>query len=130
MGSNLRQTGAFGDELAIVYGASRVNLGLLSCGVSDPSVVDQTTARTFQIPATQSFMLHEDTPEVRSFFSEGEELLLFRDNDEMVEQIKRAVANSDLRSAVSEKAYQRCLHEPYDYSSAAMRIVSYFEELG
>jgi spore maturation protein CgeB len=129
MGSSLRQTGAFGDELAIVYGASRVNLGLLSCGVSDPSVVDQTTARTFQIPATQSFMLHEDTAEVRSLFKEGEEVLLFRTSDELVEQVNFALKDSDLRSAIRERSYQRCLREPYDYSSAALHIIGYFQQM-
>ena len=76
MGSNLR-SGVFGDELAIVYCASKINLGLLSSG-SDSRLRDQTTARTFQIPATASFMLHEDTTEVRSYFEEGKEVSLLQ----------------------------------------------------
>jgi spore maturation protein CgeB len=127
IGGNLRSEGAFGDELAIVYRASKVNLGLLSCGVSDPTVSDQTTARTFQIPATESFMLHEDTAEVRSVFKEGEEVLLFHTNDEMVDRIKLALKDAELRAALSRKAYERCLKEPYDYSSAAITIISHFE---
>jgi glycosyltransferase involved in cell wall biosynthesis len=126
MGSNLR-AGVFGDELAIVYRASKVNLGLLSYGASDATLRDQTTARTFQIPATGSFMLHEDTAEVRSLFRAGEEVMLFTTNDDMVEQINMALNDGDLRKAISERGYERSIREPYDYSSAAVSIVEYYE---
>jgi spore maturation protein CgeB len=126
MGPNLRP-GVFGDELAIVYQASKVNLGILSCARSDPTVHDQSTARTFQIPATKSFMLHEDTAEVRSLFNESEEVLLFSSNEDLLLKINVVVNDLDLRSRIVEKAYDRCLREPYDYSSAARRILRYFE---
>ena len=125
IGLNLRPA-VFGDELAIVYCASKINLGLLSCGVSDPTICDQTTARTFQIPATGSLLLHEDTPEVRSLFRAGEEVLLFADNTELVEKINVAIDDVDLRMKISRQGYQRCLSEPFDYSSAAKSILQYF----
>ena len=127
MGPNLRP-GVFGDELAIVYGASKVNLGLLSCAKSEPTLRDQTTARTFQIPATKAFMLHEDTPEVRSFFKDGEEVLLFSSNEDLVDKIDFALKEPTLRDAIRERGYERCMREAYDYSSAAHRISSYFEK--
>jgi spore maturation protein CgeB len=128
MGSNLR-AGAFGDELAIIYCASRINLGLLRRAVGNASVFDQTTARTFQIPATRSFMLHEDTPEVRTFFRDGIEVMLFSGNDHLVEKIQSALQSPSLRDAVREKGYERCLGEPYDYSSAAVEVVSHYEAI-
>jgi spore maturation protein CgeB len=126
MGSNLKP-GVFGDELAIVYCASKVNLGLLSCSKSDPTLRDQTTARTFQIPATGSFILHEDTPEVRAFFEDGEEVMLFASNEEMVEKIEFVLASPAARKAISNRGRERCLRESYDYSSAAQDILRYFE---
>ena len=121
------KSGVFGDELGVVYTASKVNLGLLSHGRSDPSVRDQITARTFQIPATGSFMLHEDTAEVRSIFAEGSEVLLFGDDQELMEKLNVAVKDADLRRRISQKGYERCIREPYDYSDAALRILRYFE---
>jgi spore maturation protein CgeB len=126
IGANL-MAGVFGDELSIVYGASKVNLGLLSCSVSNRTLCDQTTARTFQIPATRSFMLHEDTPEVRSFFRAGEEVMLFTCSDDLVNKIEMALKDADLRTAIRMQGYERCLNEPYDYSSAAKSILLYFE---
>jgi hypothetical protein len=125
LGRNLR-SGVFGDELAMVYCASKINLGLLSCGVSEPETCDQTTARTFQIPATHSLMLHEDTDEVRSLFHENEEVLLFANNDELVNKVRAALNDESLRLAISARGYQRCLQEPYDYSGAARTICEVF----
>lgn len=126
LGANLK-SGVFGDELAIVYRASKVNLGLLSRAAGNPSVGDQSTARTFQIPATKSFMLHEDTVEVRTLFQPEEEILLFSSNAEMVEQIKRVLSDDELRIAIAKKGYVRCTDEPYDYSDAARKILNHFE---
>ncbi len=125
IGENLRP-GAFGDELAIVYGTSKVSLGLLSCSTSDSKLRDQTTARTFQIPAAGGFMLHEDTPEVRTFFADGEEVLLFSGNEDMVAKIELALQTPLLRESIRERGYERCLREPYDYSSAAEKVLRYF----
>lgn len=127
IGSNLR-SGAFGDELAIVYCASKVNLGLLRRAAGNAAIFDQTTARTFQIPATKSFMLHEDTAEVRSFFRAGEEVMLFKSNDELVDKINVALRDAELRTTICRQGYERCMAEPYDYSGAAKSILQYFEE--
>jgi len=126
LGANLR-AGVFGDELATVYCASKVNLGLLSCSKSDPTLADQTTARTFQIPAAGAFMLHEDTSEVRTFFQDGEEVLLFNSNEEMFRKIQIALGDPSAREAIREKGHERCLREPYDYSSAVGKIIARFE---
>jgi len=126
MGSNLKP-GAFGDELSIVYCASKVNLGLLSSS-SDPELRDQTTARSFQIPATGSFMLHEDTLEIRRYFEADREVMLFGSNEEMVEKVQLALSSPSLRETIRMRGYERCHREPYDYISAARTIVSYFEE--
>jgi spore maturation protein CgeB len=127
LGPNLK-AGVFGDELSIVYCTSKINLGLLSASTTDSSLRDQTTARTFQIPATGSFMLHEDTDEVRQFFEDGKEVMLFSDNDELVEKVEIALKDPDLRDKICRQGYARCLSHPYDYSSAATTILKYFEE--
>lgn len=126
IGSNLK-AGVFGDELSIVYCASKINLGLLSSSKTDPTLRDLTTARTFQIPATGSFMLHEDTSEVRTLFQDGEEVMLFKSSEELVAKITQALSVSIKREAISQNGYRRCLREPYDYTSAAEKILEHFE---
>lgn len=121
------QRGVFGDELAIVYGASKINLGLLSSASGDPTMRDLTTARTFQIPATKALMLHEDTPEVRSLFKNNEEVLVFNSNEDLVKKVNLVLSDADLRKEISQKGYERCVSEPYDYSSAAQNILRHFK---
>lgn len=125
MGDNLRG-GAFGDELSIVYCASLINLGLLRRAQSDQRIMDQTTARTFQIPATRSLMLHEDTPEVRTFFEDGKEILLFSSDEDLASKVDLALGNPALRESIREKGHHRCVQAPYDYGSAAERVLRYF----
>jgi len=126
LGGNLRH-GVFGDELAIAYSASKVNLGLLSRAASDPTTSDQTTARTFQIPASGSFMLHEDTPEVRSYFMPDREMMVFSGEQDLLLKINRILSDTSLRNAIAANGYQRAVEEPYDYTDAAKRIVKKFE---
>lgn len=126
LGNNL-SGGAFGDELSIVYCASKINLGLLRRAQSDRNIRDLTTARTFQIPAAGAFMLHEDTAEVRTLFEAGKEVLLFKEDADMIDMIDVALKTPMLRASISKQGYQRCLREPYDYSSAAGTVLRYFE---
>jgi hypothetical protein len=125
LGWNLKRA-VFGDELSLVYCASKVNLGLLSCSTSDSRTKDQTTARSFQIPACRSLMLHEDTPEIRSYFEADREVLLFSSNEEMVSKIDWALRFRLKRMEVQHGGYERGQQQPYDYSSAANCIVEHF----
>jgi spore maturation protein CgeB len=126
LGKNLRPA-VFGDELAIVYNASKVNLGLLSRDAGNQGMSDQTTTRTFQIPASGSFILHADTPEVRSYFQPEKEIMLFSSETDLLLKLDTALSDDSLRESIKTNGYQRCMKEPYDYSSAAKTIVKKFE---
>lgn len=127
VGENLKP-GAFGDELAIVYGSSKVNLGLLSSSTSDAKLRDQTTARTFQIPAAGGFMLHEDTAEVRTLFEDGVEVMLFSGKEELARKVDLALGDPALRESIRKRGHLRCVQAPYDYGSAAETVLGYFGE--
>ena len=126
LGKNLRP-GVFGDELAIVYNASKVNLGLLSRAVGDASTSDKTTVRTFQVPASGSVLLHEDTPEVRSYFMPGKEIMLFSGESDLLLKLDMLLSDDALRSSIRENGHLRSMQEPYDYFNAADAIVKKFE---
>ena len=125
LGENLRP-GAFGDELAIIHNASKVNLGLLSHASGDPALSDQTTVRTFQIPASGSVMLHEDTPEVRYYFQNEKEVMLFNGESDLLMKLDRILNDDSLRESIRINGYQRCMGERYDYSNSAQTIIKKF----
>lgn len=126
LGKNLRSA-AFGDELAIIYNASKVNLGLLSLASGDPGTSDRTTVRTFQIPASGSVVLHEDTLEVRSYFHPEKEIMLFDGKPDLLIKLDKLLTDEALRETIKFGGYQRCVSEPYDYSHAAKLILTKFE---
>lgn len=126
LGSNLRP-GVFGDELVIVYNATKVNLGLLSRAARDSAKADLTTVRTFQIPASGAFMLHEDTPEVRAYFQPDKEIMVFASEADLLSKLDAALGDDTLRETIRATGHKRCLNERYDYANAAESIIKKLE---
>lgn len=127
--------GAFGDELCAVYRNSRINLGLLSEAGTGVKMGDQTTARTWQIPACSGFMLHEMTEELAQFFNPEEEVGTFRydpakpaeSEASLVEQVRHYLDHDDRRQTVGAAGHRRCLDSRYTHDDTARRIVQYHE---
>ena len=116
---------AYGDELAAICTNARINLGLLSEAGRGTVKGDQTTARTWQIPACGGFMLHEDTAELRKAFTAGEHIEIFGNTDELVSAIRRYLGDDELRDRVRTAGHQHCMNSGYSYRTAADRILAY-----
>ena len=116
---------AYGDELAAIYSLSKVNLGLLSEAGSDTESGDTTTARTWQIPASGGFLLHEDTDEVRQFFQAGQEIALFSDTEDLKEKISYYVGVSSERACIRDRGHKRAITDSYTYRQAVDQIIEY-----
>lgn len=115
--------GAHGDELAAIYSQSKINLGLLSEAGTGVRQGDATTARTWQIPGAGGFLLHEDTVEIREAFVAGREIALFDGPAQLIEAVRRYLADDELRRAVAEAGHRRALDEPYTYARAVAVIM-------
>jgi hypothetical protein len=120
--------GAYGDELAVVYAASSINLGLLSEAGGGTGLGDQTTARTWQIPGAGAFMLHEATAELERFFAPGSEVGVFSGAEDLVSQVRFFLRHPEQRCTLANAARQRCLDGGYTYDLAAQAICRYHEE--
>jgi len=117
--------GAYGDELAAIYSLSKINLGLLSEAGTGVQAGDATTARSWQIPGSGGFLLHEDTHEIRAAFNADSEIALFMNHEEMVLQVRRYLGDESLRARVAVAGKTRADSEPYTYRRAADLIVNY-----
>ena len=60
-----------GDQYVKAIRSTRINLGIM--GIL-PTVKDETTTRTYEIPACGGFMLHERNEEVLELYEEGKEI--------------------------------------------------------
>jgi hypothetical protein len=106
--------GITGDSYTTAICASKICLGLLSEARTGSSSGDLITARTFQIPACGTFMLHERTPEVAEYFSEGMDAEFFSGADELTAKIRKYLADDVARTRVADAGLKRS-HES-DYS--------------
>lgn len=120
-----QRRGAYGDELAIIYGASRINLGLVSEAGRGTNEGDAVTARTWQIPASGGFMLHEDTAELRRHFDPQHEVGVFQSGAELPGRVRHFLEHEDQRIKMLTTAHQRCLNARYTYQASAAEILQF-----
>lgn len=118
--------GAYGDELALIYQSSKINLGLLSEAGGGPGATgDATTARTWQIPACRAFLLHERTADFAQHFSEDHEAGCFDSASDIAAAVKRWLDDDHTREAVAKAGFERFAKCRYTYAPAAETILAF-----
>jgi glycosyltransferase involved in cell wall biosynthesis len=118
-----------GLEYAKAIVASKINLGLLSEVRKGASSGDLITARTFQIPATGAFMLHERTAELAQYFTEGEECACFGSDEELTDKVAYYLKHEDERRRLAAAGRQRSLDAGYAVDFQARRVLDKMNEL-
>ena len=104
--------------------ASRINLALM--GVT-PEAKDQTSTRTYEIPACGGFMLHPRNAEVLDLYADRSEIVCFDSAREMAEQIDYYLANPEERFAIAQAGYARCV-PAYSYEKRMVEILNWHED--
>jgi spore maturation protein CgeB len=100
-----------GDLYSTAINGSKINLGFLSEQVQGASSGDLITSRTFHIPASGGFMLHERNEQSLSYYVENEEAGFFSDEYELVHQIEHFLKHSELRNKIAEKGKIRAIND-------------------
>ncbi len=119
------QDGAvWGQEYAKAILGAKICLGLLYEGGPAAPAGDVVTARTFEVPATGGFMLHERTDEAMRYFKDEEECAFFDGVDDLVAKIRRYLADDAARRAISEAGRRRAQTSGYAYDDRAALIVA------
>jgi hypothetical protein len=106
-------TGIIGDDYTRAIRASSICLGLLSEARTGSSSGDLITARTFQIPACGTFMLHERNDEVIRYFTEGADAEFFDSDEELAAKVRRYLKDNDARQRIAEAGLRRSLGSDY-----------------
>lgn len=115
-----------GADYVRAIAASRVNLAIM--GVV-PEARDETTTRTYEIPACGGFMLHERSDEVLGLFEEGREVACFGSARELADKIDHYLAHPDERAAIARGGHARCV-PAYSYDNRMAEIVRWHLENG
>lgn len=115
---HVKGDGIWGDEYPQALMRSRIALGLLS-----KQIPETTTTRTFEIPATATFMLAERTADHLALFEEGIEVEFFSSDEEMRDKIRFYIANEAARTTIARAGRQRCLTSGYSDTAQLQRVV-------
>ena len=114
----------YGSQYAKALCASRICLGILSGKVRGVLQGDETTTRSFEIPACGGFMLHERTPELLEHYVEGREVACFGSIEELADKIAYYLAHSHERQAIARAGHLRCV-PAYSYDCRMAKILEY-----
>lgn len=118
-----------GDAMARVINHARIGLALHH-GRAKGALgwQDDVSARTFEIPACGTFMLHIDNAHVRSLFDVPGEIDTFVDADDAARKIRYWLDHPDEREAIAERCHRRAEAE-FSYTRRGMAIATEAEAL-
>src|SRR5665213_280349 len=102
-------------------------LGLLSEVRSGASSGDLITARTFQIPACGTFMLHERNAEVSQYFEEDREVVFFSTVEEMAAKIVHYLRNREERELIAGAALERSQRDDYSIDGRLKSVIAWLD---
>ena len=100
-----------GDLYALAIQCSKINLGILSEQVKGASSGDLITSRTFHIPGSSGFMIHERTDEIGLYYEEDKEAAFFTDSNDLVTKVNYYLNHPDERLAIQQQGYERALRD-------------------
>ena len=109
----------YGDELARVFGASKVSLSFLR-----KANRDLHTSRTFEIPACGGFQLSERTDEVLNFFEEGKEIECFSSLEELKDKTTYYLKHESHRLRIAAAGLERVRRSRYRFTDRLETILN------
>jgi spore maturation protein CgeB len=116
-----------GESYTRALQAARINLAVMSGRVVGATSGDLTTNRTYTIPASGGFMVHERNPEVLDLYEENEEIVCFDSTEELAAKIDYYLAHPEERIAIAQAAHRRCV-PAYSYDNRVAQILRWHYE--
>ncbi len=97
------------EDMVKLYSKSRINLGF--GGVEGHRNTFCLKGRDFEIPMSGGLYLTEDHPELANAFRIGEEILTYKDMDDLTRKIRYYLQHPDKADAISRKGHERAIRE-------------------
>lgn len=83
------------------------------------SINKDLNMRVFETMGTKTCLLTDDIPDIRELFEDTKHLILFKDPDQAVEEMKILLANDELRNSIAEEGYKEVLaRHTYEHRAA------------
>lgn len=111
----------YNTELAKIYNASDINLN-----ISRVQLKTTVNQRVFDVPACRAFLITDYREEIKDYFVIGEEVVCYRDIQEMKGLIKYYLQHPEERIRIAEAGYQRVLKE-HTYVHRMRRLIEIYK---
>ena len=95
-----------GEEKATVFYTSAINLNTLFYGE-----INSSNCRLFEVAGSGGFQICDEREEIKDLFKENEEIVLFKDIDELKDKIKFYLKSRDKAFEIASKARKRAIQE-------------------
>jgi spore maturation protein CgeB len=112
------------EEWNKVVQSSKINLNILRLQNKGSH-----NMRTFEIPASGGFVLHERSGEVLDFFEEGKEIECFGSVEELKDKVNFYLNKDHLRTKIAKAGYEKCMRSGYLYIDRVTHVLKVFEKL-
>ncbi|ATE66183.1 CgeB family protein [Rhizorhabdus dicambivorans] len=122
LGGYIRSDGIWGSEYAAALAASTIGIGLLG-----KHIPETTTTRSFEIPASGTFLLAERTDDHMALFEEDSEAVFWSSQEELVDKARFYLDHKDLRDRIAMAGRRRCVEAGYDSATQIARILAALE---
>ncbi|HTF82866.1 MAG TPA: glycosyltransferase [Cytophagales bacterium] len=119
---SIQHTGIHGDLYVLGINASKINLGIVHEQVKGASSGDLITSRTFHIPGSGGFMIHEHNEESVLYFKEDVEAVFYRNKKDLAEKVKYYLSHDTEREKIRQAGHQRAVSE-HSLDKRAQRVV-------
>jgi len=115
-----------GETMVRTFSRTRVNLGFAACWTSGPNRITQIRLRDFEIPMSGAFYLTEYQEELTDYFDVDQEIVCYRNADELCDKIKYYLTRPADRERIAASGRRRCLND----HTWAKRFGQVFKSIG
>lgn len=100
-------------DMIKMYSRSKISLGFSACGETHrgPERILQIRLRDFEAPMSGAFYMTEYMEELEEFYEIGNEIVCYRDRDDLAAKISYYLRNDAEREAIRRAGQQRCLRD-------------------
>lgn len=115
-------TGLWGDSYPEMLKRGKIALGLLG-----KHIPETTTTRSFEIPATGTFMLAERTDDHMDLFEENKEAVFFATDEELCDKARYYLSNDTLREEIARAGRKRSKISGYHITEQIRKLMCHLE---
>lgn len=97
------------EQMVKLYGCAKICLNINGRNKSTDPILNGVNLKTFEIPASSGFQLSDYRRDVDGLFKVGEEIEIFRSDDELIGKIKFYLNNEEARNKIIRAGHERVL---------------------